>query len=489
MKRALALFVSLALIGAAPTPKPTMPPGGLSIVINNTKLRLQPAPIFRNGVLFVPVRQTIEALGLAFNKNGKTIWTDIGANRVTLTIGTHGTIEIKNVLYAPLRFFTEVLGAQAVFDRKSNTVSIDAELVGTSNAGVVRHGNSVERFGTATAVDLNSDPPTITISSNANVKTVPIARNAYVEMHDVNANVTDPGELSDVRPGDFVRLYMDKGGHVARIEDAFGSYYDTVAASTGDRFVLSDGHVIVPSRTTQVSLNGQPAAMSDVNVGDVASVRYNIETNEVRSILLSRKIATSAVSANGPSISSVDLDANRPIKAGQTVTVTVHGTPGGAATFDIGPYVSNVSMAERSPGTYVGSYALPRSANFNDVPIIAHLRVAGVNAPNAQSAQTLSVAGSAPGIRDFAPDQNATVNTNRPAIFVTFATVAVGVNPSSILLKVNGRDVTANTVRTARYVQYMPAYNYPAGPVRVMVRVADRAGNTTTKSWSFTIKR
>ncbi len=502
--RALALVLAIALTGAAaPKPKPTpTPPPNISIVINNARLPLEPPPRFEGGHLFVPVRRTIEALGLQFNRTGKLIWTEVGANVVSLTIGSkiahNGTstlmldaapIEVKYVLYAPLRFFTDALGASASYDRKTNTVSIDAELVGRSNAGVVQHGNQIERFGTVAAIDVNSDPPTVTLTTNATVKTVPITRNAIVEMHDVNANVTDPGELADVRPGDFARLYIDKKGHVMRVEDAYGSYYGAIAAATSDRFVLTDGHVVAPSRTTQISLNGKPAQMSDVKVGDIASVRYNIETNEVRSILLSRKVDTTGTTSSGPSISSVDLDADHPLKAGDSIMVTVHGTAHGAATFDIGPYVTNVSMAERDPGVYVGTYRLPRAANFSDVPIIAHLRVDGANAPDAQATRALSVAGSAPGIRDFAPDQNAFVNTNRPAIFATFATEAVPVNPSSIILWVNGRDVTANTVRTERYVQYLPQYTYPTGQVHVTVRVADRAGNTTTKSWTFVIRK
>jgi hypothetical protein len=63
----------------------------------------------------------------------------------------------------------------------------------------------------------------------------------------------------------------------------------------------------------------------------------------------------------------------------------------------------------------------------------------------------------------------------------------VEVNPSSIVLWVNGRDVTADCVRSAQFIQYLPSYSYPNGPVRVTVRVGDRAGNVTTKSWSFTI--
>ena len=34
-------------------------------------------------------------------------------------------------------------------------------------------------------------------------------------------------------------------------------------------------------------------------------------------------------------------------------------------------------------------------------------------------------------------------------------------------------------MRTAQFIQYLPSYAYPNGAVRVTVRVADLAGNTT----------
>jgi hypothetical protein len=80
------------------------------------------------------------------------------------------------------------------------------------------------------------------------------------------------------------------------------------------------------------------------------------------------------------------------------------------------------------------------------------------------------------------------VNTNRPAVYATFVSDAVPVNPSSALLWINGRDVTAECVRTAAFIQYRPSYTYPDGLVHVTVRVADEAGNTAAKSWSFTIR-
>ena len=493
----------IGLLGAAhpkPRPAPTPP---ISIVINGDVLPVEPPPIVRKGILYVPVRRTIEALGLDFVKQGKHITTQVGARTVSLSIGSRvatidgstvmldaAPFEVKYVLYTPLRYFTDVLGAQATFDRKEGTVTIVAQLVGRSGAGVIQEGkNNVQRFGTVTGIDLNSNPPTVTLTYNASVHTTPITPNAIIEMHDVDANVVVPGELGDVRPGDFARIYMQNNGNVSRVEDAYGSHTGTIAAVVSNQFVLNDGHVITPARTTQISLNGKPAQITDLQVGDGVTVRYNVVSNEIREVLASRSGNTAPAASGTVHIQSVTLDADHPLRTGDHFTVMVQGTAGGAATFDIGPYVSNLAMAERSPGTYVASYTIPNGANFTDVPIIAHLRAGDTTAPDVQATQTLSASSTPPGISDFAPDNGATVNTKHPAIYATFASAAVPVNPSSITMWVNGRDVTAGAERTPYFIQYMPEYSYPSGPVRVTVRVADKAGNTTTKSWTFNITR
>ncbi|MGD0969451.1 MAG: hypothetical protein ABR949_14330 [Candidatus Aquilonibacter sp.] len=461
----------------------------IAIVFNGVKLQLQPPPMMVHGELYVPVRHTIEALGLQFIQVGSHIETQVGSKMVTLPIGKGDTIEVKDVLYAPMRFFTEVLGAQATFDSRTQTVTIVAQLIGTSSNGLILTHTSAQRYGTVSAVDLSSDPPTVTLEYNAAIHTVPIGANAIVEMHDVAANVEVPGELSDLHPGDFARIYMDRNGHVQRVEDAFGSRAGHIAAATSSEFVMTDGHVIVPDRTTQVVLNGQSAAVSDLRVNDVVTVRYNVETNEIRTILASRPLASVSPQPGGPAISAINSDSNRPLRAGDRVTVTMQGTPGGAASFDIGSYVTNLAMSERSRGNYIASYAIPNGANFSDVPIIGNLRVAGANAPAVQAAQTLSASSSPPGISDFAPSEGAVVNTSSPAIYATFAADAVPVNPSSIVLWVDGRDVTSESLRTPTFIQYMPSdYTYHRGTVHVTVRVADLAGNTTTKSWDFVIR-
>lgn len=460
----------------------------IAIVINGVKLPLQPPPMLVHGELYVPVRRTIEALGLPFTVAGNNVETQVGAKAISLPIEGSGIVEVKYVLYAPLRFFTDVLGAQATYDRHTQTVTIVAQLVGRSASGLVLTHTSAERFGTVTAVDVNSDPPTVTLEYNATIHTVPIGANAIVEMHDVATNVIIPGELADVRPGDFARIHMDRAGHVERVEDAFGSYTGRIAATTASEFVIADGHVIVPDRTTQVVLNGATATVGDLHIGDLVTVRYNVETNEVRTVLASRPLAATSPQPGGPQISNVTLSTDRPQRAGDNVTVGLQGTAGGAATFDIGSYVTNLAMSERTPGVYSGSYEIPNGANFSDVPITGHLRVGQNTAPAVQATQTLSASSSPPGIADFAPGEGASVNTRSPAIYATFVADAVPVNPSSIVMWVDGRDVTSESLRTPTFIQYMPSYTYHRGEVHVTVRVADLAGNTTTKSWTFVIR-
>ncbi|HTX59618.1 MAG TPA: copper amine oxidase N-terminal domain-containing protein [Verrucomicrobiae bacterium] len=475
--------------------------GPIAIVINGNPLPLRPPPRLDGGILLVPVRRTIEALGLSFAIHGKTVETAVGSKNVSLLVGSAtaqvdgGSIrmdaplrEIDGTLYAPLRFFTDVLGAQAHFDRKSNTVTIVAQLVGRTDLGVIAERNGIERFGTVAAVDVLSDPPTITLGYSTEVKTIPISPNATIEMQNVNANVTVPGELSDVRPGDFARIEMKKNGSVESVTDAYGSRSGRIVAIAGGEFVLDDGHVISFGRTTEVALNGKAATFADLLPGDEVSVRYNVESNEVREVLASRIVPLASASPGALRIDAVSTGVDHPLRPGEAVDVTLKGSPGASASFDIGSFVTGQAMHEQSPGVYVGSYTIPPGASFDQAPVIGHLSRGGELAEDASAPQTISASSSPPGIGDFAPAAGAWVNTNRPAVYATFAADAVAVDPSSASLWVNGRDVSSECVRSAQFIQYLPSYSYPDGPVHVTVRVSDRAGNTTTKSWTFDIR-
>lgn len=473
----------------------------IGIVINGETLPVEPPPLLADGILLVPVRRTIEALGLDFTAHGSSMITHVGAKTVVLRDGSRIALvdrspvlldapaqRINGVFYAPLRFFTEALGAEATFDRRQHVVAIVAQLVGRSGEGDFTVGDRTVHVGTVTAVDVNSSPPTVTLAFNGAVHTIAISDNALITMRDVGVDVDVPGELTDLRPGDWAEIAARRDGTVTSVVDEYGSRYGTIAVANSDELLMQDGHVIVPDRDTQITLNGVAAAMSDLQAGDTATVRYNVETGEVREIVAERAAEQTSAQSGTASISQVSIDATHPLRAGDTLTVTVQGTPNAAVTFDVGAYVQGIAMSERSPGTYVGTYQIARSANFVGTPIVAHLRTPDGSQVAARASETLSASGQPPGIASIGPSDGASVDLAMPAIYATFVTDAVPVNPSSIFLEVNGRDVTPECLRTEHFIQYLAQTTYRRGPVRVTVRVSDEAGNTAARTWTFTIR-
>jgi hypothetical protein len=476
-----------------------IPQPKIGIVINGEVLPLEPRPLLLNGHLLVPVQRTVHALGLDFERHGSRMITHVGAQTIVLRDGSRFALVdeqrivldvpvtlLNDVFYAPLRFFTKVLGASATYQR--GVVTIVAQLVGFAGEGLIPEGNRTLHVGTVTAVDLNGYPPTITLAFNGQVRTIGISRNALITLRDVAVDVDTPGELSDVHPGDYAEITtLNKSGKVLSVVDAYGSRYGEIAAINGSEFVLQDGHVIEPDRDTTISLDAQPATLDDLRIGDRVAVRYNVETGEVREVAAERAQAPLSAQSGSARIDSVTTDAARPLRAGRVLRVTMRGSRGGAATFDVGSYLQNMAMAEGPPGVYVGTYRIPQSATFAGVPLLVQLAMPDGSRVQAEAAQTLSVAGMPPGISSIGPSDGDTVDGDKPAIYATFTAQAVPIDPSSIHVEVNGMDVTDDCLRTPTFVQYLPGREYH-GVVRVTVRVADEAGNTTTKSWSFVVK-
>jgi hypothetical protein len=293
-----------------------------------------------------------------------------------------------------------------------------------------------------------------------------------------------------------VLIVMTREGRVSEVHDFYKSTSGTISAVSPAAFVLGSGRVVTPGKATDILLNGAAAKLGDLLVGDFVTVRSNPETGELRQIIASRNgaavpSATASAAAAGPAavITQVTMSATRALHAGESVDVTLLGTPGGHATFDIGEYVTGVDMREDTPGTYRGRFTIPDRFNVTLIPVYGHLTVGTSSAPRAVAPTQLSAATTPPAITDVAPPPNQTVNNSRPSIYATFAAPTdIPINTSSVTLDVNGHDVTASTTRSNSFVTYSPGVDYPDGPVTVTVRVSDSAGNTASRSWSFTIR-
>lgn len=483
----------------------------ISIAINGEPLVTDTPPQAVAGRILVPLRDVFDALGIAVTRSGKTITAklptgslrfDVDSRDVTVN-GTTTTLdarvsEIDGTVYVPLRLLNAAFGARTAYDSRGERVDIVSSYIGrTSATEQQRSGGGKDVQGVVSAIDVDSQPPSLTVVRGGTSRTISITSDAKIWTEDVTIHSQLRGALADVRVGDAVHAILAKDGHVVSIFDFYKSTSGSIAAVAPSAIVLASGRVVTPGKTTEIALNSVAAHLDELKVGDYVTVRSNPESGELRQIVASRTLAA-AISTATPlpgtpsptEIASVAISATRPLRTGESFDVTIHGTPGGVATFEIGDLLANLPMRETAPGIYTAHYTIPERFNVTMVPVYGRLSVGANASPRTQAPQTLSAASTPPTIGEIAPPAGQRVNNARPSIFATYAApTEIAINASSVRLEVDGHDVTSSATRTSSFITYSPGVDLPNGLVTVTVRVADAAGNSSTRTWTFTIAR
>jgi len=504
----LAVLVALALLTGPPAfaaqPKlDDAPVRVIAIVVNGEDLPTDPAPRIVGGRLLVPVVRIYSALGIAVARDGVTLVASAPGKRITVRIGSRlasidanivtmdsPAAEIDGATYVPLRFVADSLGAQVTYDAKAQRVEVVSSIVGRTQ-GLEQHapGGSTQLVGTVSAVDLHSAPETLTLTRGPSERTIAITSDAQIVVQDVVTRTSAPGTLDALRVGDAASVILRKDGRVAQVVVRYASRAGTIAAVSPSTFVLQGGYVVTPDPSTTIELDEQPATLADLRVGDSVIVRLNPDTQEKREILVARAMPSTPGPPGAVQITSLSVDVPGPLRAGESFHVTLHGTPGGTATFDIGSYLIGLPLRETQPGLYTTTYTVAPAVNFGRTSVYGHLIVGGAAAPRAEAATLVSVTVTPPQIVDIAPTFGQTVNNDRPSIYATYQSPTdVGINSSSARIEVNGLDVTPSSTRTDRFIIYSPSLALSNGPVTVKVSVADNAGNVSSRSWTFTVR-
>jgi hypothetical protein len=92
-----------------------------------------------------------------------------------------------------------------------------------------------------------------------------------------------------------------------------------------------------------------------------------------------------------------------------------------------------------------------------------------------------------PEIASLVPSQDETVTTLKPKIVVSYSDDGSGIDVGSVVLMVNGVDVSSACEVRANQLSYLPAEEMAVGTVLVRLAVKDNAGNNTYRTWKFTI--
>lgn len=252
-------------------------------------------------------------------------------------------------------------------------------------------------------------------------------------------------------------------------------------AKVNGRDVQLDVPAIVMSGTTMVPLRFVGEALG-------ADVTWNAATRTVE-IMSQGEAAVVQPPQAGPSIGSFTHDATDWLIAGDKLKVTLIGTAGGSANFEIPGVASATSMRETSPGKYEATWTVPPDAHsITGAGVIARLGVAGQSLL-IQAGTLISVDVTPPDIQNLTPQTDSSVAQLKPGISATFADGSgSGIDQSSLKLVVDGVDVTTNSNVTETFVSYKPAASLQMGVRTVTLTVRDIARNTASTTWEFTIK-
>jgi hypothetical protein len=115
MKIYLAAFLTLLAAAALGSEK-------ISVEVNGKPLKLETAPMLRNGEAWVPVREITEALGghLQVIRPNKLLGICLGKKCVPLRVGTRDAIIVNGRTMSPAKKMADALEARMKWDKGKN---------------------------------------------------------------------------------------------------------------------------------------------------------------------------------------------------------------------------------------------------------------------------------------------------------------------------------------------------------------------------------
>jgi hypothetical protein len=510
-------FVSLALglslaVAALPTGRASAQ--AARVVVNGQLMVFDQPPVVAGGRILVPLRGVFEHLGatVLWNPATNVVTAQRGDTQVQLVVGgrqasVNGRVVLLDVpativggrTLVPLRFVSEAMGAYVDWDNATRVVTITS---GTTALPVQPPAPAPQ------SVPLQPPPPApppapvipsvvegrvlrvdgqrILVEENSVIRTFMLTSDTTFTALDVGTGRSETISPDEIRSGDVVRVTGDAAGRAILVRVSVRTVSGRIDAITSRSLALSDGQVFTFADGVRVVVNNQEATREQLRVGMEVRLHLNPQTSQVLVVQASASGAQPpAPPTAGVQITSFTHNATAPLGAGSRLTVTLRGTPGGTATFDIFGVDSDVAMRQVSPGVYRGSYTVRTQDNVGAAVVVGRLRVGGQQAPLVQAGTRVTLDGIAPQIVQRFPEKGQTVYTTRPNILLAFNDTGSGIDPARSRLLVNGQNVTARVSITDTTLAYSPPEAL-VGRVQVRVILADKAGNVTEEEYTFT---
>jgi hypothetical protein len=203
--------------------------------------------------------------------------------------------------------------------------------------------------------------------------------------------------------------------------------------------------------------------------------------------------AQPAAQAQAPGIERFVMRSMGRLEPGSELRFRLVGAPGADAWMDIPGVIRGVDLTEVRPGVYEGTYTVRR----RDDPDAFRNAVATLRSGNQRATARVDVRGEdrdvaagrderAPQITELTPANGERVaERGRTHLRAHLSDEGSGIDPASVRLRLNGRDVTADARVTPEELHYRA--DLDPGRYTAELTVRDQAGNASTKSWSFDV--
>ena len=174
------------------------------------------------------------------------------------------------------------------------------------------------------------------------------------------------------------------------------------------------------------------------------------------------------------------------LSPGTELVATLEGIAGAQASFDIGGVANDVPMRELRPGIYEGRYTVRRQDKMTAASsVVATLR-SGSQSVRANLSRPLLADNTPPTVVNLTPRENERVAVGTVYVSGNLEDArGTGVDPQSVRLTLNGRDVTRDTQITAQSFSYRN--QLPAGAYTALLTAQDSAGNSVRREWRFDV--
>jgi hypothetical protein len=509
----------------------------IRVYIDGRELFFDVPPIQKDGYTLVPLRVIFNGLGatVKYDSNTRTITSNKGTTIVQLTLDSttayvNGQIRkldmpamsINERTLVPLRFVGEAFGAKVKWDGKTKSIFIDTQgMQGTTSPAtaiyaIMHSASGILGAGEVLTVTLIGTPGGKATFDIPGIVTGIIMNEVSTGKYEGTYTV----KYSDRGKDLLVTGYLTKDNSDPSIGQAEKKI--SIGQVAEDVKITSISHnaspLFRPGDVMEVILTGTAGGQAAFDIGNVIKGLNMVEiqagtykgTYTVRgadnipngiitgylkkdstSVTLQDTIPVnlgSASPAEEIKISSFTHNAKGSLKKGDELRVTLKGTQGCNVFFDITNFKSNITMTEIQPGIYEGIYRVLAGDSVREAYLLGHLSKEGKEAPIFQTGP-VTLAGVSPSISEVSPKNGATVESDRPNIYVTFDTQKGSlVNPQTVKLMVDGVNVTGQLTKAPMFISYNPANPLPLKRnIWVELTAQDENGNSVQYGWSFII--